>query len=106
MGWRELHPLGLAGTPGAWTATLARHSAQPADTARHRGTFKDGFERLYSSLWQSCDEIRAGGGLEASQYEGYVLVVLFLNYPFVQSLAPCRSLPELARSIWDGLVTS
>jgi type I restriction enzyme M protein len=29
---------------------------------------------LYSSLWQSCDELR--GGMDASQYKDYVLVTL------------------------------
>ncbi len=30
---------------------------------------------LYSSLWNSCDELR--GGMDASQYKDYVLVLLF-----------------------------
>jgi type I restriction enzyme M protein len=29
---------------------------------------------LYSSLWQSCDELR--GGMDASQYKDYVLTLL------------------------------
>jgi type I restriction enzyme M protein len=33
---------------------------------------------LYSSLWSSCDELR--GGMDASQYKDYVLVLLFLKY--------------------------
>ena len=33
---------------------------------------------LYSSLWQSCDEPR--GGMDASQYKDYVLVLLFIKY--------------------------
>ena len=33
---------------------------------------------LYSSLWLSCDELR--GGMDASQYKGYVLVLLFIKY--------------------------
>jgi len=33
---------------------------------------------LYSSLWASCDELR--GGMEASQYKDYVLVMLFIKY--------------------------
>ncbi|NHZ64971.1 type I restriction-modification system subunit M [Massilia genomosp. 1] len=33
---------------------------------------------LYSSLWQSCDELR--GGMDASQYKDYVLVLLFVKY--------------------------
>ncbi len=32
---------------------------------------------LYSSLWQSCDELR--GGMDASQYKDYVLVLLFVE---------------------------
>ena len=33
---------------------------------------------LYSSLWQSCDELR--GGMDASQYKDYVLAMLFIKY--------------------------
>ncbi|WP_067521901.1 type I restriction-modification system subunit M [Endozoicomonas ascidiicola] len=33
---------------------------------------------LYSSLWQSCDELR--GGMDASQYKDYVLTLLFMKY--------------------------
>jgi type I restriction-modification system DNA methylase subunit len=33
---------------------------------------------LYSSLWKSCDELR--GGIDASQYKDYVLVLLFVKY--------------------------
>jgi type I restriction enzyme M protein len=33
---------------------------------------------LYSSLWASCDELR--GGMDASQYKDYVLVLLFVKY--------------------------
>ena len=33
---------------------------------------------LYSSLWASCDELR--GGMDASQYKDYVLVMLFMKY--------------------------
>ena len=32
---------------------------------------------LYSSLWSSCDELR--GGMDASQYKDYVLVLLFVQ---------------------------
>jgi len=34
--------------------------------------------QLYSSLWKSCDELR--GGMDASQYKDYVLVLLFVKY--------------------------
>ncbi len=33
---------------------------------------------LYNSLWKSCDELR--GGMDASQYKDYVLVLLFMKY--------------------------
>ena len=33
---------------------------------------------LYGSLWQGCDELR--GGMDASQYKDYVLVLLFIKY--------------------------
>jgi type I restriction enzyme M protein len=33
---------------------------------------------LYSSLWASCDELR--GGMDASQYKDYVLILLFIKY--------------------------
>lgn len=34
--------------------------------------------RLCSSLWKSADELR--GGMDASQYKDYVLVLLFVKY--------------------------
>ncbi len=33
---------------------------------------------LYSSLWAACDDLR--GGMDASQYKDYVLVLLFVKY--------------------------
>ena len=33
---------------------------------------------LYSSIWASCDELR--GGMDASQYKDYILVLLFVKY--------------------------
>jgi type I restriction enzyme M protein len=33
---------------------------------------------LYSSIWKSCDELR--GGMDASQYKDYILILLFLKY--------------------------
>jgi type I restriction enzyme M protein len=33
---------------------------------------------LYGSLWKSCDELR--GGMDASQYKDYVLVLIFVKY--------------------------
>jgi type I restriction enzyme M protein len=33
---------------------------------------------LYSSLWKSCDELR--GGMDASQYKDFVLILLFVKF--------------------------
>ena len=33
---------------------------------------------LYRSLWSSCDDLR--GGMDASQYKDYILVLLFIKY--------------------------
>lgn len=33
---------------------------------------------LYSSIWEGCDQLR--GGMDASQYKDYVLVLLFMKY--------------------------
>jgi len=33
---------------------------------------------IYSKLWKSCDELR--GGMDASQYKDYILVLLFVKY--------------------------
>ena len=33
---------------------------------------------LYSSIWASCDELR--GGMDASEYKDYVLLMLFIKY--------------------------
>jgi len=34
--------------------------------------------QLYSSIWKACDELR--GGMDASQYKDYVLILLFVRY--------------------------
>ena len=34
--------------------------------------------QLYAALWSGCDELR--GGMDASQYKDYVLVLLFIKY--------------------------
>lgn len=49
---------------------------------------------LYSSLWNSCDELR--GGMDASLYKDYVLTLLFVKYvtdryqgdPFAEIIIP------------------
>ena len=43
-----------------------------------RGAMAIKKSELYSSLWKSCDELR--GGMDASQYKDYVLVLLFVKY--------------------------
>ena len=48
---------------------------------------------LYSSLWKSCDELR--GGMDASQYKDYVLVLLFVKYVSDKAVADPNSLIEV-----------
>ena len=45
---------------------------------------------LYSSLWQSCDELR--GGMDASQYKDYILTLLFVKYVTDKAKADPNSL--------------
>ena len=33
---------------------------------------------LYSDIWKACDQLR--GGMDASQYKDYILVLLFVKY--------------------------
>jgi type I restriction-modification system DNA methylase subunit len=40
--------------------------------------------QLYSSLWSNCDELR--GGMDASPYKGYVLVLPFIKYVKVRQI--------------------
>ncbi|MBA2396884.1 MAG: type I restriction-modification system subunit M [Ktedonobacteraceae bacterium] len=48
---------------------------------------------LYSSLWKSCDELR--GGMDASQYKDYVLVLLFVKYVSDKYAGQPRALIEV-----------
>ncbi len=48
---------------------------------------------LYSSLWQSCDELR--GGVDASQYKDYVLTLLFMKYVSDKGAARAGALIEV-----------
>ena len=52
---------------------------------------------LYSHLWSSCDELR--GGMDASQYKDYVLVLLFIKYVSDKYTGPFDSIsvPEGSR---------
>ncbi len=49
--------------------------------------------QLYSSLWQSCDELR--GGMDASQYKDYVLTLLFMKYVSDKAASGADSLIEV-----------
>jgi len=48
---------------------------------------------LYSSLWKSCDELR--GGMDASQYKDYVLVLLFVKYVSDKSASDVKALIDV-----------
>lgn len=48
---------------------------------------------LYSSLWASCDELR--GGMDASQYKDYVLVLLFVKYVSDKSASDSKALIDV-----------
>ena len=48
---------------------------------------------LYSSLWKSCDELR--GGMDASQYKDYVLVLLFVKYVSDKAAGNAQALIEV-----------
>ena len=50
---------------------------------------------LYSSLWKSCDELR--GGMDASQYKDYVLVLLFVKYVSDKYADPKEALIDVPR---------
>jgi hypothetical protein len=57
---------------------------------------------LYSSLWSLCDELR--GGMDASQYKDYVLVLLFIKYVSWARVASCTStFPWCLRPIESAL---
>ena len=51
--------------------------------------------QLYSSFWQSCDELR--GGMDASQYKDYVLTLLFMKYVSDKYAADPDALIEVPR---------
>jgi type I restriction enzyme M protein len=48
---------------------------------------------LYSSLWKSCDELR--GGMDASQYKDYVIVLLFVKYVSDKSASDSKALIDV-----------
>lgn len=49
--------------------------------------------QLYSSIWASCDELR--GGMDASQYKDYVLVLLFVKYVSDKYAGKANALVEI-----------
>jgi type I restriction enzyme M protein len=60
---------------------------------------------LYSTLLESCNELR--GGMDASQYKDYVLVVLFMKYISDKAKADTDSLIELPKGCtFDDLVAA
>ena len=48
---------------------------------------------LYGSLWKSCDELR--GGMDASQYKDYVLVLLFVKYVTDKAASDSKALIDV-----------
>ncbi|WP_417730861.1 type I restriction-modification system subunit M N-terminal domain-containing protein [Rosistilla oblonga] len=48
---------------------------------------------LYSSLWKMCDELR--GGMDASQYKDFALVLLFVKYVSDRYAGKANSLIEV-----------
>ena len=68
-------------TQFATSSAQASAAAPPTDLARRNSTARRTAltkSELYASLWASCDELR--GGMDASQYKDYVLVLLFVKY--------------------------
>jgi hypothetical protein len=64
---------------GQWSVlALYGSAANDYPTQRRTPPMPIKKSELYSSLWASCDELR--GGMDASQYKDYVLVLLFIKY--------------------------
>ena len=58
---------------------------------------------LYNMLWRSCDELR--GGMDASQYKDYVLVMLFVKYVSDKAKANAETLIEVPKGAsFDDLI--
>jgi len=58
--------------------SLKSNGAVQLRASQPRRTMAIKKSELYSSIWQSCDLLR--GGMDASQYKDYVLVLLFIKY--------------------------
>jgi type I restriction enzyme M protein len=75
----ETAPSSRNKTPASPTPSTADSTGAAPPRASHRPrTMALKKSELYNSLWQSCDELR--GGMDASQYKDYVLVLLFIKY--------------------------
>ena len=55
---------------------------------------------LYSSLWSGADELC--GGMDASQYEDYVLTLLFVKCVTDKAESDKNSLIDLTPFFWLG----
>lgn len=61
--------------------------------------------QLYNTIWESCNKLR--GGMDASQYKDYVLVVLFMKYISDKAKTDRDSLIELPEGCtFDDLVAA
>lgn len=61
---------------------------------------------LYSSLWESCNQLRSKGGMDASQYKDYVLTMLFVKYVSDKYANKTNSLIEIPQgATFEDLVT-
>jgi type I restriction enzyme M protein len=58
---------------------------------------------LYRSLWASCDELR--GGMDASQYKDYILVLLFVKYVTDKATDPNSLIDVPEGGSFDDLVS-
>jgi type I restriction enzyme M protein len=71
----RVFPDGRTSRPPLWGSGDGHYDSPPADAYQYMPIKKSD---LYSKLWASCDELH--GGMDASQYKDYVLVMLFIKY--------------------------
>ncbi len=53
-------------------------------------------ETLEKRLWSAADQLRANSGLQAQEYSGPILGIIFFRFPAqpaVQRYGPCRIAP-------------
>lgn len=58
---------------------------------------------IYRSLWESCDQLRGGTGMDASLYKDYILTLLFLKYVSDKSGQPGALIEVPQGCSWDDL---